>query len=98
MTGRLFAMVVLALTAVLVAGCSSSEKPSESPTKMLAAAKKNLDATPGVRIGLSTDKLPTGVNGLLAAHGIGTHAPAFKGDIKVVVSGLTADAAVVAVE
>ena len=97
MTARLSAIVVLLLAAGLVGGCSSSPKPSASPEKTLAAAKQKLDATPGVRIGLATDKLPTGVNGLLAAHGVGTHAPAFKGAIKVAVSGVTADASVVAV-
>jgi lipoprotein LprG len=97
MTARLCAIVALVLAAGLVTGCSSSKKPSQSPTKVLAAAKKNLDTTTGVRIGLATDKLPSGVNGLLSAQGVGTHAPAFKGGIKVVVSGVTADASVVAV-
>jgi lipoprotein LprG len=63
----------------------------------LAAAKAHLDETSGVRIGLSTKKLPTGVSGLLAADGVATHAPAFEGDIKVAASGVTADASVVAV-
>ena len=52
----------------------------------------------GVRIGLSTPKLPPSVNGLLAADGVATHDPAFKGTIKVAASGITADADVVAVD
>ena len=63
---------------------------------MLAEAKKNLDTTTGVHILLSTDKLPTGVSGLLKADGVGTHDPAFEGDIKVSVGGVLADAKVVA--
>jgi lipoprotein LprG len=89
--------LLLAATAVL-AGCSSdSEQATTSPEDTLAAAKTALDETPGVRIGLTAKKLPAGVSGLLAADGVGTHAPAFQGDIKVAASGVTADASVVAV-
>ena len=38
------------------------------------------------------------MSGLLAADGVGTHAPAFSGDIKVSASGVTADAGVIAVD
>jgi len=92
----LTAPVLLALAAV--ASCSGGDEPTESPETTLAAAKKNLDATSGVRIGLSTAELPTGVSGLLDADGVGTHAPAFQGSIKVSASGVTADADVVAVD
>src|SRR3954454_21980677 len=96
MTLRLSALL-LAATAVL-AGCSSdSKQPTASPEDTLAAAKTQLDETSGVHIGLTTKKLPAGVSGLLAADGVATHAPAFQGDIKVSASGVTADAAVVAV-
>jgi len=89
--------LLLAVTAVL-AGCSSdSQKATASPEDTLAAAKTNLDETSGVRIGLTTKKLPAGVSGLLAADGVATHAPAFQGAIKVAASGVTADASVVAV-
>jgi len=93
---RLLAVLVALVT--LVSGCSGSDEPKADPTDTLAAAKKTLDETPGLRIGLSTGKLPAGVNGLLTADGIATHAPAFLGDIKVSASGITADAAVVAVD
>jgi lipoprotein LprG len=92
--------VVLALVTVLtlLTGCSGGEeKQGASPEDTLAAAKKNLDTTTGVRIGLSTAALPRGTTGLLAADGVGTHAPAFQGSIKVSASGVTADADVVAV-
>ncbi len=95
---RLLALVTLLLALVMLSACSGSKEPTTSPADTLAAARKHLDATPGLRIGLSTEKLPNGVSGLLRADGVATHAPAFKGDIKVAASGITADAAVVAVD
>ena len=94
------ALAVAALAVpLLLASCSGADSaPEESPTERLAAAKAQLDDTSGVRIRLEADQLPSGVNGLLAADGVGTHAPAFQGTIKVAASGITADAAVVAVD
>lgn len=97
--------VRLGLAAVLVAGlgpvlagCSgSSDAPRVHPGRTLAAAKRHLDDTGGVRVSLSTPILPTGVDGLLRADGVGTHAPAFRGSITVATKGITADADVVAV-
>lgn len=91
------AVLAMLVAPVALAGCSGAEEPRLNPRKTLAAAKRNLDATSGVRIGLSTDTLPQGVDGLLTADGIGTHDPAFDGRIKVSASGVTADAEVVAV-
>ena len=90
--------VLLALVVSLTACSGSKDKAETSPTDTLAAAKKNLDETSGLTIGLSTPKLPTGVNGLLEAHGDATHDPAFKGTIKIAASGITADADVVALD
>ena len=100
MTARTrFSALAMALVAVLLGltACSGDPKPEVRPEDTLAAAKQNLDRTSGVRIGLSTPKLPTGVSGLVGADGVATHDPAFKGTIKVAASGVTADAAVVAV-
>jgi lipoprotein LprG len=96
---RLSVTALLLVLCVVLAGCSrgGSDSAERSPASVLAAAKKQLDTTSGVRIGLSTPKLPSGVNGLLGATGIGTHAPAFQGTIKVAANGFTADADVVAV-
>lgn len=93
-------LIVLALTAtVAVSGCTGDSEDSEqSPSEVLAQAKTNLDETAGVHIVLSTDELPKGVNGILSADGIGTHAPAFEGDLKVSASSVTADVEVVAVD
>src|SRR6185295_17025708 len=92
--------LALALAAVLLGAtaCSGDSKPQTSPEDTLATAKKNLDDTSGVKIGLSTPQLPTGITGLLKANGVATHDPAFKGTIKVAASGITADASVVAVD
>lgn len=91
------AATLLVLAPLLLASCSGGkDDKSESPTKVLQQAKGNLDSASGVRIKLSTAKLPPGVSGLLDADGIGTHAPAFDGDIKVSVGGVDADAAVIA--
>ena len=90
-------LVTALLVAPALAGCSGPDKPKTTPAQTLAAAKKHLDATSGVRIGLSTPKLPASVSGLLRATGIGTHDPAFDGAIKVAADGVTADADVVAV-
>ncbi len=95
---RSAAALVSVLTLLPVLGsCSRDEQPRTDPRTALATAKRNLDSTSGVRIGLTAQGLPSGVNGLLGAHGVGTHAPAFTGTIKVATSGFTADAAVVSV-
>jgi len=83
---------------LLLTGCSAGDttKQSADPKQALASAKRQLDTTSGVRIGLHADRLPTGVNGLRDATGVGIHPPAFQGSIKVAVGGVDADAAVVA--
>jgi lipoprotein LprG len=93
-------VVVLAAIAGLagLAGCGGGDDASSaSPRQVLAAARTKLDDTTGVHLGLSTDKLPDGVSGVLDATGVGTHAPAFQGDIKVSLGGITATVPVVAV-
>lgn len=94
------ALAVVALAAAFaLSSCSGDDASTDaSPEDRLAAAKQQLDDTSGVNISLATDKLPPGVNGLLSAQGVGTHAPAFEGSLKVAASGITADADVVAVD
>ncbi len=79
-----------------LASCSKGGADQPTPQQSLAAAKKTLDGTAGVHLVLSTDRLPQGVSGLLDADGVATHAPAFKGTIKVDAGGITADAKVIA--
>src|SRR3954462_4487729 len=89
------AVVALCLTALV--GCTSGSD-AKSPDSALAAAKKSLDATSGVSIDLHTDQLPSGVNGVTEATGVGTHAPAFDGKLVVLVNNLSVHVPVVSVE
>jgi lipoprotein LprG len=57
-----------------------------------------LDETSGVKVSLTTDELPEGVDGMLEATGLGTHPAAFQGEIKVLVNGITARVPVTAVD
>jgi lipoprotein LprG len=88
------------LGAVLaLSGCSgSSSEETESPEEVLAAAKTQLDQTPGVTLALTTPELPDRVDGVLEAKGVGTHAPAFEGSLTLLASGVTVDVPVVAVD
>lgn len=99
MTSRIRVLLMAFLAGLLAAStltsCSGGgDQPT--PHEALAAAKKTLDRTSGVHLSLATDHLPRGVSGLLGADGVATHAPAFKGTIKVSAGGITADAKVIA--
>jgi len=96
--GVLGAAAVLGAVLTLSSCTGDDAAPSRSPEEVLAEAKANLDETSGVRILLATEKLPPGVDGVVSARGIGTHPPAFEGELKVSAAGITADAAVVAVD
>lgn len=95
---RITAGFVIAAALVLGACDGSEEQDGQTPEEALALAKTTLDETSGVHIALSTDELPAGTSGILNADGIGTHAPAFEGTLKVATSGITADADVIAVD
>lgn len=97
---RILATTALLVAPALLAGCSGGDDGADelTPEERLAEAKTALDETEGVRVALEADELPASVNGLLTADGVGTHAPAFAGDIQVSTSGLTAKAAVIAVD
>lgn len=100
-SSRAGSLVALVLAGgLLLGGCSgdSDEAKAQSPKEVLAAAKTTLDETSGLHLVLATDKLPSAVSGILSADGIGTHAPAFEGTLKVVANGISADAEVVAVD
>jgi lipoprotein LprG len=95
--------VALALAGTLVlSACSDdgTEKVSDdrAPEEVLAAAATTLDETSGVNLTLSTTDLPDGVMGITKAAGVATNAPAFEGNITVVISGQSVDVPVVAVD
>lgn len=91
--------LVSLLAIALLAGCGGSDDSSSkvSPARTLAAAKQHLDEASSWRISLKTDAKPQG-NGVLAAEGVGTHAPAWKGNVKVMFSGIEADVPVTAMD
>lgn len=91
------ALAACACAAVLaLSACSGGQAEERAPEDVLAAAKTELDETSGVRLSLATEELPPRVDGILSAKGIGTHDPAFEGDLKVSTGGFTADVPVVA--
>ena len=95
---RVVSALLAGVTALAVSACSGSDGggSQESPEEVLAAAQATLDATSGVQLDLTTTDLPSEVNGLVDATGIGTHAPAFEGTISVTLSGQAFDVPVVA--
>src|SRR3954449_10111172 len=83
------AVLVGLATVLMLAGCGGgSSKASAPPEDVMAKARSALDETSGVHVSLTTDELPDGVDGVLEATGIGTHAPAFEGEIKALASGI----------
>jgi len=97
---RALSLVAIALvTPMLLAGCGGGEKKTDeaSPTQVMETAKTKLDDASSVRIALSTTSTPSAGNGVLGATGDITHDPAFEGDVKVVLSGLTATVPVTSV-
>lgn len=101
MTPKRRAALTAALLTVALAltGCTSgSGEDEQSPEEVLAAAKTALDETSGVQITLSADEIPPGVDGILRAEGIGTHDPAFEGDLRVTTGGIELDVPVVAAQ
>ncbi|MDP9823426.1 LppX_LprAFG lipoprotein [Nocardioides massiliensis] len=99
-TSRVLLLAATAALATVLTACTSDDggPDGETPDDVLAAAKTELDETSGVQIELSTPGLPSGVSGLLKAEGVGTHQPAFEGDITVSMAGVNADVPVIAVD
>ena len=98
------APLILGLATLGLSACSDDSGKEDggedkaSPEEVLAAAKTTLDETSGVAISLSTKNLPGGVTGISSAEGTGIHPSAFEGTFKLSVSGLPADAEVIAVD
>jgi lipoprotein LprG len=95
--------LLLGLTVAGLSACTDDSGDGDDsgggdPEAVLAAAKKSLDETSGVEISLSTKDLPGGVTGISSASGTGVHPSAFEGTFKLSVSGLPADAEVIAVD
>ncbi|MGI8578925.1 MAG: LppX_LprAFG lipoprotein [Nocardioidaceae bacterium] len=78
-----FVPLIVVLTIVLTACSGGSSTNTQPPVERLAAAKKSFDMAPYIGFAMKTDSLPSGTNGLLSAHGTGTHKPAFTGEVEV---------------
>jgi lipoprotein LprG len=77
----------LAAAAVLVAGCGGgSSSDHGDPSTVIAGAQQRLEDTSGVKLSLTTDDLPDGVQGVKSASGTVTDAPAFDGSLGVATS------------
>ncbi|AKU18673.1 hypothetical protein VV02_05900 [Luteipulveratus mongoliensis] len=94
-------MAVLALAA-----CSSgsddkgkdtgSPAAKVTPAQRLAQSKQVMDKAASMHLTLSSQGVPSKANGVLGGEGVGTHAPAFKGNLKAQLAGIQADVPVVA--
>lgn len=95
------ALTVLAAvlgTLLLLAGCGDSAVADKSaPADVMELAKRHFDEASSVHIALSTESIPSSGNGVLGATGTVTRDPAFEGEVKVVLSGLTATVPVTSV-
>jgi lipoprotein LprG len=86
------------VTPMLVAGCGGEDKAeAKSPAEVMQTARQNFDEASSVHIVLSTESTPDSGNGVLGATGDVTHDPAFAGDVKVLLRGLTATVPVTSV-
>jgi lipoprotein LprG len=92
------ALCLVAAAALTLTACSGGAGEDRDPREVLSEAKTTLDETSGVRITLETEKLPPSVDGIVSATGVGTHDPAFEGDLTIATGGITADVPVVAAQ
>jgi len=88
--------VLIVATLGALAACSGPDSPDRSPEDRLAAAKQDLDDARFVGFTLTGEDLPD-TTVLESAHGTGTHAPSFTGEVQVK-RGLSFTAPVVAID
>ncbi|MGI8523053.1 MAG: LppX_LprAFG lipoprotein [Nocardioides sp.] len=94
-------VVLLVATCLALMGCSSAKDSAQKlgdPAKVLRLAQHKLISTSGVHFVLDTKDLPAGVQGIKAADGTVTDAPAFDGTLTVVISAGQFPVPVVAVD
>ena len=87
---------------VALAGCSRrpAERPSQSPTEQLAAAKTAFDTAKTVQLDLTSRDVPPRENGVTQAKGAGvisTTEPKFQGTITGTIKGLAGTIDVIAI-
>ncbi|MBJ7358673.1 LppX_LprAFG lipoprotein [Nocardioides sp.] len=96
---RVSALVgVLLAAGMSLSGCSDDDPVQGPPGKVLPAARDALVTTSGVSLSLTTEELPSEVDGVLEATGVATRAPAFEGELTVSLNGLDVDVPVISVD
>jgi lipoprotein LprG len=87
---RVLALPLVTGLAVVLVGCGGGSGGSNvDPAAALSTAGQKLADTPGVTLSLTTSDLPDGVQGVKGAAGTVTDAPAFDGNLTVVISAGT---------
>ena len=94
-------MVFALVMAAALTACSGGDKQAGvkklTATEQLASAKAKADAATSMHLILRSSGIPATANGVLAADGSGTHAPAFKGTLDARIAGFAAKVEVVAI-
>ncbi|MGH3359871.1 MAG: LppX_LprAFG lipoprotein [Nocardioidaceae bacterium] len=90
--------LVSLLMGTALSACSGGDSESVGdPEQRLEAARKTIDQAESIELTMETEDLPSGVEGIVSAEGVGTHEPAFDGTAQVRAFGMTGDVPVVAV-
>lgn len=79
--------VLLGLALSVLSACGGSSASGPAPAAALKTAEQKIADTSGLALTLSTDNLPDGVQGVKAASGTVTDAPAFDGTLTVDIVG-----------
>ena len=94
-------MVFALVMAAALTACSGGDKQAGvkklTAAEQLASAKAKADAATSMHLILRSSGIPATANGVLAADGSGTHAPAFKGTLDARIAGFAAKVEVVAI-
>jgi lipoprotein LprG len=86
---RALALPIVTAFLVVLTGCGGSGGSSTDPATALKTAGQKLTHTSGITLDLTTGDLPSGVQGVKAAYGTVTDAPAFDGHLTAVTSAGT---------
>lgn len=90
------------LGVLALAGCTGDDAEADpdeaTPAEVMEVAEQTMAETSGLHLDLTADELPDGVQGLSAARGVITDAPAFDGTITVVFGGSNVEVPVIAVD
>ncbi len=93
------ALMTAALLTTALAACNTGPDTSTKLTaaEQLTVAKAKVNAATSIHLTLRSSGIPATANGVLAADGSGTHAPAFKGTLDARIAGFQVKVEVVAV-